>query len=141
MGNDPNSAVILPESLDVGDRLADKLKDQQHKMEEEIGNMTCVMREMGVLNEKNELDFNSQKRALDQFNLPNKWFKNRLLNDMEVCNKMAESLPGLHTATQLPRAGQPVAGEGLHEVLQVLQDENLHVQGCQGDSREELWIP
>merc|ERR1711962_742125 len=91
--NDPNSAVILPESLDVGDRLADKLKDQQHKMEEEIGNMTCVMREMGVLNEKNELDFNSQKRALDQFNLPNKWFKNRLLNDMEVCNKMAESLP------------------------------------------------
>merc|ERR1712107_830202 len=51
------------------------------------------MREMGVLNEKNELDFNSQKRALDQFNLPNKWFKNRLLNDMEVCNKMAESLP------------------------------------------------
>merc|ERR1712211_210875 len=91
--NDPNSAVILPESLDVGDMLADKLKDQQHKMEEEIGNMTCVMREMGVLNEKNELDFNSQKRALDQFNLPNKWFKNRLLNDMEVCNKMAESLP------------------------------------------------
>merc|ERR1712107_664065 len=91
--NDPNSAVILPESLDVVDRLADKLKDQQHKMEEEIGNMTCVMREMGVLNEQNELDFNSQKRALDQSNLPNKWFKNRLLNDMEVCNKMAESLP------------------------------------------------
>merc|ERR1712142_407739 len=64
-----NAAVTLPENLDLGDRLADKLKQQ------------------------NELDFAAQKRAFEKFNIPNQWLKNRLLNDMELCNKVADSLP------------------------------------------------
>merc|ERR1712107_216114 len=44
-----NAAVTLPENLDLGDRLADKLKQEQIEMEQKIGNMTCVMREIGVL--------------------------------------------------------------------------------------------
>merc|ERR1712142_1188773 len=40
-----NAAVTLPENLDLGDRLADKLKQEQIEMEQKIGNMTCVMRE------------------------------------------------------------------------------------------------
>jgi len=88
-----NAAVTLPENLDLGDRLADKLKQEQIEMEQKIGNMTCVMREIGVLNQQNELDFAAQKRAFEKFNIPNQWLKNRLLNDMELCNKVADSLP------------------------------------------------
>merc|ERR1712107_66107 len=88
-----NAAVTLPENLDHGDRLADKLKQEQIEMEQKIGNMTCVMREIGVLNQQNELDFAAQKRAFEKFNIPNQWLKNRLLNDMELCNKVADSLP------------------------------------------------
>jgi len=88
-----NAAVTLPESLDLGDRLADKLKEQRQKMESEIGNMTCVLREMGILNQQNELDFNTQKRTFEKYNFRSKWLKNRLLDDMEVCNKVAQSLP------------------------------------------------
>merc|ERR1712198_556904 len=87
-----NAAVTLPENLDLGDRLADKLKQEQIEMEQKIGNMTCVMREIGVLNQQNELDFAAQKRAFEKFNIPNQWLKNRLLNDMELCNKVADSL-------------------------------------------------
>ena len=86
-------AVTLPESLDLGDRLADKLKEQQKKILADIGNKTCVLREMGVINEQNELDFNSQKRLIEKFQLPSKWFKDRILNEIEVCNKVAEALP------------------------------------------------
>merc|ERR1712107_398888 len=88
-----NAAVTLPENLDLGDSLADKLKQEQIEMEQKIGNMTCVMREIGVLNQQNELDFAAQKRAFEKFNIPNQWLKNRLLNDMELCNKVADSLP------------------------------------------------
>merc|ERR1712168_1784077 len=88
-----NAAVTLPENLDLGDRLADKLKQEQIEMEQKIGNMTCVMREIGVLNQQNELDFAAQKRAFEKFNIPNQWLKNRLLNDMELCNKVADSPP------------------------------------------------
>jgi len=91
--NKDNAAVTLPENLDLGDRLADKLKQEQYEMEQEIGNMTCVMKEIGILNQQNELDFNTQKRAFEKFNIPNQWLKNRLLDDMELCNKVAESLP------------------------------------------------
>merc|ERR1712136_131139 len=87
-----NAAVTLPENLDLGDRLADKLKQEQIEMEQKIGNMTCVMREIGILNQQNELDFAAQKRAFEKFNIPNQWLKNRLLNDMELCNKVADSL-------------------------------------------------
>merc|ERR1711962_1578886 len=75
-----NAAVTLPENLDLGDRLADKLKQEQIEMEQKIANMTCVMREIGVLNQQNELDFAAQKRAFEKFNIPNQWLKNRLLN-------------------------------------------------------------
>merc|ERR1711973_537649 len=50
------AVTTLPESLDLGDRLADKLKKQQEEMKSRVGNMTCVMRKMGVLNDQNELD-------------------------------------------------------------------------------------
>merc|ERR1712010_143431 len=38
---------------DLGDRLVEKLNEKRRVMEEEIGNMTCVMKEMGYLNHQN----------------------------------------------------------------------------------------
>jgi len=93
-----NVAVTLPESLDIGDRLAEKLQHQKTEMESKIGNMTCVLRETGVLNLKNELDFNVQKRHVESYNMPNTWLKNRILNDMETCIDVAKSQPADYNA-------------------------------------------
>merc|ERR1712200_315282 len=51
-----DSATTLPATLDIGDKLVEKLKHQQEEMEHKIGNMTCVLRETGVLNQQNKLD-------------------------------------------------------------------------------------
>merc|ERR1712107_795469 len=88
-----SSDVVLPQNIGLGDRLAEKLREVQNEMEEEIGNMTCVMREIGVLNQQNELDFAAQKRAFEKFTIPDQWLKNRPLSDMELCIKVAKSLP------------------------------------------------
>ena len=69
------------------------MKQQQERLTSEVGNMTCVLREVGMLNKDNELDFTSQKKMLEKFSFPDEWFKNRIYNDIETCNKVAESLP------------------------------------------------
>merc|ERR1712058_142937 len=96
--NKNNVAVTLPESLDIGDRLAEKLQSQKEKMESKKGNMTCVLREIGILNNQNELDFNVQKRAVESYNMQNQWLKKRILNDMETCIDVAKSQPSEYNA-------------------------------------------
>merc|ERR1712018_822118 len=44
------------DNLDLGDRLVEKLAEQKHQMEAKIGNMTCVMRELNVLDASNNID-------------------------------------------------------------------------------------
>merc|ERR1711931_21821 len=87
------AAITLPESLDLGDKLADKLKQEQEMIKSSVGNMTCVMKKMGVINDQNELDINTQKRALKKLNFDSKWLHDRIEDDMEMCVNMANALP------------------------------------------------
>merc|ERR1712037_487020 len=43
------------DNLDLGDRLVEKLAEQKHQMEAKIGNMTCVLRELNVLDASNNI--------------------------------------------------------------------------------------
>merc|ERR1712088_941886 len=52
-GSDANN---LPGFLELGDRLAEKLKETQEHAIAKIGNFTCVMKELNVLNEQNQID-------------------------------------------------------------------------------------
>ena len=47
-----NSRSKRDVDLDLGDRLVEKLKDQKEQMEQKVGNMTCVLREMNSLKKK-----------------------------------------------------------------------------------------
>lgn len=89
---DKDTAVTLPVSLDIGDRLADKVKDQQQQMQEKIGNMTCVLKECGILNDNNELDARAQKQYMNQFKV-DKWLKERVENDIDTCVEYAQGIP------------------------------------------------
>merc|ERR1712156_1048547 len=51
------------DNLDLGDRLVEKLAEQKHQMEAKIGNMTCVMRELNVLDASNNIDVQAMKSA------------------------------------------------------------------------------
>ena len=88
-----NDAITLPADISNGDKLKEKLEQIQEQREAIFGNMTCVLRKMDVLNSRNELDFSLQRRSLDEYNMPDQWFKAKVINDLRVCNLVAEALP------------------------------------------------
>ena len=88
-----NDAITLPADISNGDKLKEKLEQIQEQREAIFGNMTCVLRKMDVLNSRNELDFSLQRRSLDEYNIPDQWFKAKVINDLRVCNLVAEALP------------------------------------------------
>merc|ERR550519_1619647 len=66
-GSDANN---LPGFLELGDRLAEKLKETQEHAIAKIGNFTCVMKELNVLNEQNQIDVRGMKKQLEKYNMP-----------------------------------------------------------------------
>merc|ERR1712179_365780 len=80
-------------SLDLGDRLVEKLNAQKLEMEQKIGNMTCVLKEMKVLNSNNEIDIPAIKQDIKQYSMPSEWFKNRYEEIIDMCYEMATNLP------------------------------------------------
>merc|ERR1719479_186889 len=61
----------------AGDSLVEKLAEQKHHMEAKIGNMTCVMRELNVLDASNNIDVQAMKRDIQKYTMPSEWFKNK----------------------------------------------------------------
>jgi len=91
MFNSRSKRAVDP-SLDLGDRLVEKLQEKQHMMEEKIGNMTCVFKEMGCLNHKNELDLQGMKDEMNKYTMP-VWFQKRYEEIIDTCYEMATNLP------------------------------------------------
>merc|ERR1712036_138630 len=83
----------LPGFLELGDRLAEKLKETQEHAIAKIGNFTCVMKELNVLNEQNQIDVRGMKKLLEKYNMPSEWFKNHEIKNIEVCYQMSEAVP------------------------------------------------
>merc|ERR1711936_1363077 len=81
------------DSLDLGDRLVEKLAEQKHQMEAKIGNMTCVMRELNVLDASNNIDVQAMKRDIQKYTMPSEWFKNKYEHLLDTCYEMATNLP------------------------------------------------
>merc|ERR1712043_43296 len=81
------------DNLDLGDRLVEKLAEQKHHMEAKIGNMTCVMRELNVLDASNNIDVQAMKRDIQKYNMPSEWFKNKYEHLLDTCYEMATNLP------------------------------------------------
>merc|ERR1712112_22098 len=83
----------IASNLDLGDRLVEKLKGQQQEMEEKVGNLTCILQEVNVLDNNNEISVSSMKRDLEQYNLPSVWFKENYLELLDTCYQMTTTLP------------------------------------------------
>jgi len=81
------------DNLDLGDRLVEKLAEQRHHMEAKIGNMTCVMRELNVLDASNNIDVQAMKRDIQKYTMPSEWFKNKYEHLLDTCYEMATNLP------------------------------------------------
>jgi len=83
----------LPGFLELGDRLADKLKETKEMAIAKIGNFTCVMKELNVLNDQNQIDLRLMKQDLENYNMPSEWFKNHEIRNLDICHEMSEAVP------------------------------------------------
>lgn len=80
-------------TLDLGDRLVEKLNEQKREMEEKVGNMTCVLKEMNYLDANNKLDIRGMKKDMEQYTMPSPWFAQRYEEMVDTCYDMATNLP------------------------------------------------
>merc|ERR1711923_438490 len=81
------------DSLQLNDRLKEKL---EHVMEEhvsEMSTMTCVLREMNVLNSRNNIDIAAMKADTENYNMPSQWFKGQYFAILDNCHEVAENQP------------------------------------------------
>merc|ERR1712080_37285 len=88
-----NEEGVVSPSLDLVDRLVEKLNEQKYEMEAKIGNMTCVMKHMGCLNNENEIDLIGMKEEMKQYTMPSLWFSQKYDEILETCYEMANNLP------------------------------------------------
>merc|ERR1711936_654781 len=89
MFNSYRSKRQATDSLDLGDRLVEKLAEQKHHMEAKIGNMTCVLRETNVIDASNNLDLQAMKRDAQQYAMPSPWFGQKYEQIPASCYEMA----------------------------------------------------
>merc|ERR1712226_1455856 len=60
---------------------------------EEVSNMTCVLREMNVIDQNNNIDISAMKKDAEQYKLPSAWFGDRYTEIIDRCYGVAENLP------------------------------------------------
>merc|ERR1712147_110529 len=81
------------DNLDLGDRLVEKLAEQKRHMEEKIGNMTCVLKEINALDASNNIDIQGMKRDVQKYTMPSPWFGQKYEQILDTCYEMATNLP------------------------------------------------
>jgi len=79
-------------SLDLGDRLVEKLQGQKEEMEHKVGNLTCILQEVNVLDSQNEISLPALKKDMQQYKL-SAWFRNKYEDLLDSCYQMATTLP------------------------------------------------
>jgi len=80
-------------NLDLGDRFEAKLQAEKERTNEKIGNMTCILQELNVLDKENNIDVQAMKNDIQQYTLPSVWFKQRYEQLLDSCYQMATTLP------------------------------------------------
>jgi len=81
------------DSLALNDRLKEKLEHMMKEHVEHVSNMTCVLREMNVIDQNNNIDVSAMKKDAEQYKLPSAWFGERYEEILDSCYQVAENLP------------------------------------------------
>jgi len=79
--------------LDLGDRFEAKLQAEKDRVTDRIGNMTCILQELNVLDRENQIDLRAMKRDNEKYTFPSAWFNKRYEELLDSCYQMATNLP------------------------------------------------
>merc|ERR1712088_482905 len=82
--------------FELGDRLTEKLKAETATMQAKLGNASCVLQELGIIDQNQNLDVNKMVKSVEdgewgQF--PDQWLKEHHIKDCQTCATYADSIP------------------------------------------------
>jgi len=81
------------DSLELNDRLKEKLERLMQEHVAEMSNMTCVLKEMNVLDTRNKIDVAAMKADVQNYKMPSEWFKQEYFAILDNCQEVAENQP------------------------------------------------
>merc|ERR1719278_1148576 len=109
---------------------------------EEVSNMTCVLREMNVIDQNNNIDISAMKKDAKQYKLPSPWFGERYEDSGQLlrsCRESARWPPGQGPPQQLQWShAQPGQDQKLHELLRSSRESARWPPG-QGPPQQLQW--
>jgi hypothetical protein len=84
--------------FELGDRLTEKLKSEQQKMQAQFGNASCVLQELDIVDQNLEIDVNAMVESVKKGEwgeFPDEWLKEHHIKDCRTCATFANSIPDL----------------------------------------------
>merc|ERR1719219_3377150 len=81
------------DSLALNDRLKEKLIGMMEEHVNMVSNMTCVLKELNVIDHNNNVDLAALKEDSKQYTMPSQWFGDKYEQILDSCSHVAENLP------------------------------------------------
>merc|ERR1712141_536585 len=78
---------------ELGDRLSEKLMEQKEEMKAKMGNWSCAMKELKIVDDNLELDLENMLDDIKSMNIRDKWLEDKTIEDVRTCYAVAQSLP------------------------------------------------
>merc|ERR1711997_569982 len=82
--------------FELGDRLTEKLKAETATMQAKLGNASCVLQELGIIDANQNLDINKMVKSVEDGEwgtFPDQWLKENHIKDCRNCATYADSIP------------------------------------------------
>merc|ERR1712165_437792 len=82
--------------FELGDRLTEKLKAETATMQAKLGNASCVLQELGIIDQNQNLDVNKMVKSVEDGEwgkFPDQWLKEHHIKDCQTCATYADSIP------------------------------------------------
>ena len=70
---------------ELGDRLSEKLMEQKAEMTAKLGNWSCVLRELRIVDQNFELDLESMLDSVKDMGIRDVWLLDRSIEDTRTC--------------------------------------------------------
>merc|ERR1712147_233694 len=59
----------------------------------ELNDLTCILREMNVLDTRNKIDIAAMKADTENYKMPSQWFKEQYFAILDSCHEVAKNQP------------------------------------------------
>lgn len=82
--------------FELGDRLTEKLKEATEEMQAKLGNASCILQELNIIDANEDLDVNAMVRSVEAGEwgeFPDEWLKEHHIKDCRTCATVCQSIP------------------------------------------------